>query len=51
MLLQISVKGTIGHAADIVLLGRDSNQDPDHYRASLIHDSKNNNSNNKCRRF
>ena len=41
MLLQSSVKGTIGHVADSVLLGRDSNRDPDRYRANSIHDSNN----------
>ena len=45
MLLRSSVKGTIGHIADSVLLGRDSNQDPDRYWANSIHDSNNNNSN------
>ena len=46
MLLRSSVKGTIGHVADSVLLGRDSNRDPDRYRANSIHDSSNYNSNN-----
>ena len=32
MLLRSSVKGTIGHVADSVLLDRDSNRDPDCYR-------------------
>ena len=44
MLLRSSVKGTIGHVADIVLLGRDSNRDPDRYRENSIHDSNNDNS-------
>ena len=51
MLLRRSVKGTIGHVADSVLLSRDSNQDPDHYRANLIHDSNNNNSYNNVDGF
>ena len=34
------------HAADSVLPVRDSNRDPDRYRANSIHDSNNNNSNN-----
>ena len=34
------------HVADSVLLVRDSNRDPDRYRANSIHDSNNNNSNN-----
>ena len=41
-----SVKGTIGHIADSVLLGRDSNRDPDCYQVNWIHDSNINNSNN-----
>ena len=45
MLLRSSVKGTIGHVADSVLLGRDSNRGPDRYRANLIYDSNNTNSN------
>ena len=36
----------IGHVADSVLLGRDSNRDPDRYRANSIHHSNNDNSNN-----
>ena len=51
MLLRSSVKGTIGHVADSVLLGRDSNRDPDRYRANSIHDSNNNNSNNNVDGF
>ena len=51
MLLRSSVKGTIGHVADSVLLGRDSNRDPDRYRANSIHDSSNNNSNNNADGF
>ena len=50
-LLKYRVKGTIGHVADSVLLGRDSNQDPDCYRANSIHDSDNNNSNNHADSF
>ena len=46
MFLRSSVKWTIGHVADSVLLGRDPNQDPDRYRANSIHDRNNNNSNN-----
>ena len=46
MLLQSSVKGTKDHVADSVLLGRDSNRDPDCYRANSIHNSNNNISNN-----
>ena len=42
MLLRSSVKGAIGHVADSVLLGGDSNRDPDRYRANSIHDSNNN---------
>ena len=51
MLLRSSVKGTIGHVADSVLLGRDSNRDPDRYRANSIHDSNNNNSYNNVDGF
>ena len=51
MLLRSSVKGTIGNVADSVLLGGDSNQDPDRYLVNLIHDRKNNNSNNKVNDF
>ena len=51
MLLLSSVKGTIGHLADGVLLGRDSNRDPDRYRANSIYDSNNNNSNNNAGGF
>ena len=43
MLLRSSVKRTIGHVADSVLLGRDSNRDPGRYWANLIHASNNNN--------
>ena len=46
MLLRSSVKETISHVADSVLLGRDSKRDPDRYLANLIHDSDDNNSNN-----
>ena len=46
MILQSSLKVTIGHVADSVFLGRDSNWDPDHYRANWIHDSNNVNFNN-----
>ena len=45
-MLRSSVKETIGHVADGVLLGRDSNRDPGRYRANSIHDSNNNNFNN-----
>ena len=41
----------VGHAVDSVLLGRDSNRDPDRYRANSIHDSSNNNSNNNADGF
>ena len=51
MLLRSSVKGTIGHVADSVLLGRDSNSDPDCYRSNSIHDSNNNNSYNNVDSF
>ena len=37
---------SIGHVADSALLGRDSNGDPDRYRANSIHDSNNNFNNN-----
>ena len=47
MLLRSSVKGTIGHVADSVLLARNSNR----YRANSIHDSHNNNSNNNLDAF
>ena len=46
MLLRSSIKGTIGHVAVSVLLGRDSNRDLNHYQANSIHDSNNNNNNN-----
>ena len=42
MLLRSSVKGTIGHVADSVLLDRDSNWDPDRYWANSIQDRNNN---------
>ena len=45
MLLRSSVKGTIGHVADSIMLGRDLNRDPDRYRVNSIRDSSNNNSN------
>ena len=51
MLLRSSVKGTIGHVVDSVLLGRDSNRDPDHYRENSIHDSNNDNSDNNVDGF
>ena len=51
MLLRSSVKGTICHVADSALLGRDSNWDPDRYRANSIHDSNNNNSFNNVDDF
>ena len=41
MLLRSSVKGAIGRVADSVLLGRDSNRDPDRYPSNSIHDSNN----------
>ena len=44
MLFRSIAKGTRGHVADSVLLGRDLNWDPDHYQANSIHDSKNDNS-------
>ena len=44
MLLRSSVKGTIGHVADSVLLDRDSNWDPDRYWANSIQDRNNNTS-------
>ena len=46
MLLRSSVKGTRGHVTDSVLLGRDSNRDPDRYWANSIQDSNNNSYNN-----
>ena len=45
MLLRSSVKGTIGHVADSVLLGRDLNRDLDRYWADSIHVCNNNNFN------
>ena len=51
MLLQSSAKEAIAHVADSVLLGRDSNWDPDRYRADSIDDSNNNNSNNNVDGF
>ena len=51
MLLRSSVKGTIGHVADSVLLGRDSNGDPDRCRANSIHESNNDSSNNNVDGF
>ena len=45
MLLRSSVKGTIGHVADSVLLGRDLNRDLDRYCADSIHVCNNNNFN------
>ena len=51
MLLRSSIKGTIGHVANRVLLGRDLNQDPDRYRVNSIHDSNNDNSNNNVDGF
>ena len=41
----------MGHVAASALLGGDSNQDPYRYLANLIHDRKNNNSNNKVDDF
>ena len=51
MLLRSSVKGNIGHVVDSVLLGRDSNRDPDRFRTNSIYDSNNNNSNNNVDSF
>ena len=51
MLLWSSVKGTIDHVADSVLLGRDSNRDPDRYRGNSIHDSNNDNCNDNVDGF
>ena len=51
MLLRSSVKRTIAHVADSVLLGRDLNRDPDCYQANSIHDRNNNNSNNNVDSF
>ena len=51
MSLRSSVKGTIGHVADSVLLSRNSTRDPFHYRANLIYDSNNNNSYNNLYGF
>ena len=51
MLLRSSIKGTIAHVTDSALLGRDSNRDPDRYRANSIHDSNNNNSNSNVDGF
>ena len=51
MLFRSSVKGTIGHVADSVLLGRDLNRDPDRYWANSIHGSNNNSSNNNADSF
>ena len=46
MILRNSVKGTIDHVADCVLLIRNSNQDLDCHRVNLIHLRHNDNSNN-----
>ena len=51
MLLRSGVKGSIGHVADSVLLGRDSNRDPHRYWVNSIHDSNHNNSNNNVGGF
>ena len=51
MLLRSSVKGTIGHVADSVLLGRDLNRDTDRYRVNSSHGSNNNNSYNNVDGF
>ena len=51
ILSRSSVKWTIGHATYSVLLGRDSNRDPDRYRTNSIHDSNNDNSNNNVDTF
>ena len=45
MLLRSSVKGTTGHVADSVLLGRDLDRDLDRYWADSIHVCNNNNFN------
>ena len=51
MLWRSSVKGTIGHVADSVLLGKDTNRDTDRYRANSIHDSNNDSFNYNVRGF
>ena len=51
MLLRSSLKGTLGHVADCVLLCRDLNRDADRYQANSIHDSNNNSSNNNVEGF
>ena len=50
-MLRSSIKGTIGHVAYSVLLGSDSNRDPDRYQTNSIHDSNNDNSNNNVDTF
>ena len=44
MLLRSSVKATIAHVAESVLLGSDWNRDRYRYRSNSIHDGNNNNS-------
>ena len=39
ILLRSTVKETLGHVADNVLLIKDLNWDPDYYRVNLIHTS------------
>ena len=51
MLLRSSVKGTIGHVTDSVLVGRDSNRDPNRFQENSIHDSNNNDSYNNVEGF
>ena len=46
MILQSSVKETISYVTESVLLGMDSNGDPDRYRANLIHIRNDDNSKN-----
>ena len=51
MILRSSVKRTLGDVAGSVLLGRDSNRDPDRYLANSIHDNNNNSSYNNVDGF
>ena len=52
MILQSSLKGTLYHVKDNLIIYRDSNQHPNRYQADLIHNnnnmfnSQNDNSNN-----
>ena len=48
MIFRSSIKGTIGHATESDLPGRDSNRDPDCYQANSVDASNgfNNNNNN-----